>query len=112
MRSNQVLRQLSGALKPHTLTQPSPFIRSFGPNAAAGPSRPASLESDFRLYPDFFGMDECRQLLGMALWKLDRSDSTRRRKRKGSSEDVEQGKGGLQALFHGEYGFEEVSPPI
>jgi alkylated DNA repair protein alkB family protein 7 len=47
----------------------------------------------------------------MALWKLDRVDSTRRRRRnKGLKEETEAGEAGLQSLFHGEYGFEEVSP--
>jgi hypothetical protein len=61
----------------------------------------------------------------MALWKLDRVDSTRKRRRRTapktgggteqeqahllSAEDEARSMGGLQELFEGEYGFEEVS---
>ncbi|KAI9634459.1 uncharacterized protein MKK02DRAFT_16941 [Dioszegia hungarica] len=113
MKTSQLLRQLSTAAQrtlgePHVLTRPSAFIRPLSPNAVAGPSRPSSIGTDFQLYPDFFGEEESRQLLAMALWKLDRVDSTRRRRRnKGLWEESEAGGAGLQSLFHGEYGFEE-----
>lgn len=116
MKTSQLLRQLSTPAQrtlgdSHVLTRPSASIRPLSPNALAGPSRPSSIETDFQLYPEFFGEAESRQLLAMALWKLDRVDNTRRRRRnKGLKEESEAGGAGLQSLFHGEYGFEEVSP--
>lgn len=120
MKQTRILRQLAAAARrsveiPHTLNRPSLFIRPFGPNATAGPSRPNSLESDFQLYPDFFHPGECRQLLGMALWKLDRVDTTRRRrKNRGLSSDEAgtENQDGLQNMFEGDYGFEEVCTPL
>lgn len=47
----------------------------------------------------------------MGLWKLDRADSTRKRRRKTATKPENDGQAvaGLQDLFEGEYGFEEVS---
>ncbi|GFZ43344.1 hypothetical protein JCM24511_01064 [Saitozyma sp. JCM 24511] len=70
----------------------------------------ATLRDDFLLWPGFFSLEESRQLLAMALWKLDRADSTRRRRRKGGTSSLGEGdgvRGGLQDMFYGEYGFEE-----
>lgn len=70
----------------------------------------------FSLHPDFYDPSECRQLLNVALWKLDRSDRVRRRKKRITSSPSSSvsintsGNDGLQDLFQGEYGFEEVSP--
>ncbi|KAK8865640.1 hypothetical protein IAR55_000785 [Kwoniella newhampshirensis] len=75
-------------------------------------------ETDFLLWPDFFTPLECRVLSEMALWKLDRVDSKRKRRRRGSigaqayASDREEKTNdgsmeGLQSLFSGEYGFEE-----
>lgn len=115
MRPTTSLRQLISAARAvtagasHTLTVPSSLIRPLSRN---NPIRSTPSESDFLLYPDFFSAAECRQLIGMALWKLDRADSTRRRRRKtGSIEITEKGADedeALQGLFEGEYGFEEV----
>jgi hypothetical protein len=44
----------------------------------------------------------------MALWKLDRADTTRRRRKRKGDQRNEKATG-LQGLFEGEYGFEEVS---
>ncbi|WWD18177.1 hypothetical protein CI109_102626 [Kwoniella shandongensis] len=79
-----------------------------------------SKPSDFLLWPDFFTPQECRVLLEMALWKLDRVDVARKRTRRGrgsksgvvtgsketagsSTNDME----ALQDQFVGGYGFEE-----
>lgn len=69
------------------------------------------IADDFVLYPHFYTLQECRQLLAMALWKLDRVDSKRKRRRKGSAAgSTGNASGGtdLQDMFEGEYGFEEV----
>lgn len=109
MRATHTLR----ALARHTLTTPSPLIRTRGSAAAA---LPASLEDDFAIYPDYFSPSESRALLQLALWKLDRVDSKRRRRRRGADpaeqeREKEKDKAGavLQDLFVGPYGFEEVS---
>jgi alkylated DNA repair protein alkB family protein 7 len=63
-------------------------------------------------WPNFYTAEESAEILKMALWKLDRADSTRRRRRKNQTDQMQQEPGqdvGLQKLFHGEYGFEEVS---
>lgn len=85
----------------HTLVSGSPFVR------ARGGVRSAAVEDDFTLFPTFFTSAESRQLLTAALWKLDRVDSTRRRRGAAKSpEEVHAGE--LQDMFTGEYGFEEV----
>lgn len=102
---------IRGLVARHTLTSPSPLIRARG----AASKLPASLEDDFAIYPDFFSPAESRELLALALWKLDRVDSKRRRRRRGATAEEEvkmkegNGKGAvLQDLFVGPYGFEEV----
>jgi hypothetical protein len=76
-----------------------------------GSPDPIGLEEDFALYPDFLSLNQSRKLLDGALWKLDRVDPTRKR-RKRSQEAIGAKIGGpapLQDLFQGIYGFEEVS---
>lgn len=111
MRATLRVRQ---SLQRHVLTAPSPLIRARGPTAAAT-ALPASLETDFAIIPDFFNEAEARHLLEVALWKLDRSDPTRRRRsRRGPAAAVVAGTADpagdvpLQDLFSGNYGFEEV----
>ncbi|TXT04940.1 hypothetical protein VHUM_04023 [Vanrija humicola] len=88
----------------HRLTTPSAFIRARG--APAVP--PPSLRDDFVLFPTFFSAAESRALAELALWKLDRMDSTRRRRRRTNpSAAGDAAAAGLQDLFAGPYGFEE-----
>jgi len=91
--------------QPLSLTSSSPLIRPL-----AGPSNAIdheAIQRDFKFWPSFFTEEESSEILKMALWKLDRADTTRRRrKRKGDQSTV--GATGLQGLFEGEYGFEEV----
>jgi hypothetical protein len=93
-------------LQPLSLTSTSPLIRPL-----AGPSDAIdheAIQRDFKFWPSFFTEEESSEILKMALWKLDRADTTRRRrKRKGDQNTVVAT--GLQGLFEGEYGFEEVS---
>lgn len=91
----------------HTLARASPWIRPLKPDQ---PSPPAGLQDDFQLFPDFFSETEVERLIKMALWKLDRADSSRRRRGRGGA-TVAPGKGD-QALFEDvkNYGFEEVRP--
>jgi alkylated DNA repair protein alkB family protein 7 len=92
--------------QPLSLTSTSPLIRPL-----AGPSDSIdheAIQRDFKFWPSFFSEEESSEILKMALWKLDRADTTRRRrKRKGDQNPV--AAAGLQGLFEGEYGFEEVS---
>jgi alkylated DNA repair protein alkB family protein 7 len=92
--------------QPLSLTSTSPLIRPL-----AGPSNAIdheAIQRDFKFWPCFFTEEESSEILKMALWKLDRADTTRRRrKRKGDQNTV--AAAGLQGLFEGEYGFEEVS---
>lgn len=96
----------------HRLTEPSSWVRPIAAGSLDVPATDATLRDDFLLWPGFFSLEESRQLLAMALWKLDRADSTRRRRRKGGTSSLGEGdgvRGGLQDMFYGEYGFEEVS---
>ena len=92
-----------------TLASRSPLIRTIG-----RPS-PDGLEEDFALFPDFFSLEETRELLKGALWKLDRVDPVRKRRRRPSAASpastpaASTASGPLQDLFAGEYGFSEVS---
>ena len=92
-----------------TLASRSSFVRTIG-----RPS-PDGLEEDFALFPDFFTLDETRNLLKGALWKLDRVDPVRKRRRRpsaaspASAPTASTTSGPLQDLFAGEYGFSEVS---
>jgi len=92
--------------QPLSLTSTSPLIRPL-----AGPSDAIdheAIQRDFKFWPSFFTEEESSEILKMALWKLDRADTTRkRRKKKGDLNQVTAA--GLQGLFEGEYGFEEVS---
>ncbi|WVQ97189.1 hypothetical protein IAU59_004299 [Kwoniella sp. CBS 9459] len=111
---------------PLTLHSISPYIRphhqpSSPPASVRGDGRiPADF--DFCFWPNFFDEAECKVLLEMALWKLDRVDSSIKRRRKGGKRsaagsamvspmsrvgDERGGMEGLQALFKKEYGFEE-----
>lgn len=92
---------------PLSLNSTSPLIRRL-----AGPSNDtdhAAIQRDFQFWPSFFTEEESSELLQMALWKLNRADTTRRRKRKGKADQDHERQQGLQELFEGEYGFEEVS---
>jgi alkylated DNA repair protein alkB family protein 7 len=95
---------------PYTLATKTPLIRPL-----AGSSTDHSHEAiqrDFMFWPTFYTAEEGEEILKMALWKLDRADSTRRRRRKSQTDQMQQDSrqdSGLQKLFHGEYGFEEVS---
>jgi len=98
----------------HRLTSASPYIRSVGePSTAALVGK----EEDFLYFPDFFEEAEQEMLLKLALWKLDRVDSSRRRRRRRKNTttegvaDVPSSKTGLQTLFEdaSAYGFEDVS---
>lgn len=61
------------------------------------------------LHLNAFSPAECRQILGATLWKLDRADSTCRRKRRKGAQGAaaDQDDANLQDLFSGPYGFEE-----
>jgi alkylated DNA repair protein alkB family protein 7 len=77
----------------------------------AGPSNATddeAIQRDFKFWPNFFTEHESSELLKMALWKLDRADSTRRRRRKHKVDQIPGSLTGLQNHFEGEYGFEEV----
>jgi alkylated DNA repair protein alkB family protein 7 len=98
MRCSALRRQLQR----YTLASPSPLVRARG----STPFAPA-LEADFALYPDFFSPAESRALLSLALWKLDRADTRRRRRRAEPKREEARG-APLQDMFAGPYGFEEV----
>lgn len=88
-----------------TLTAPSPFVRTRGT-----PALTPAIAGDFTFFPTYFSPQDSRTLLDAALWKLDRGDYTRRRRRRASAPVV--GEGALQEAFSGEYGFEEVRRPL
>ena len=101
----------------HRLNAPSsPYIRRRGSSDLV----PGGVKDDFVLWPNFFDFDQTKQLTIAALWKLDRSDSTRRRTRRPSESsrlggNIELTAGSwapLAAVFCGEYGFEKVCPPV
>lgn len=105
MNTTKIVRLLQPAIpSAHTLVRPSPWVRQLG----ATPPISHDLENDFQLYPDFFSPSEVERLVKMSLWKLDRADSTRRRRGRGAASacDAE----GVQKLFESvdKYGFEEV----
>jgi len=92
-------------LPPVTLATASPLVRTVG-----DPS-PSGLEGDFALYPNFFSLDETKALLAGSLWKLDRVDPVRKRRRRtvGAAPPMAgESAGPLQNLFKGDYGFQEV----
>ena len=92
--------------QPLRLTSTSPLIRPL-----AGPSNAIdheAIQRDFKFWPSFFTEEESSEILQMALWKLDRADTTRRRRKRKGDQNTEAATG-LQDLFEGEYGFEEVS---
>jgi hypothetical protein len=114
------------------LLQSHPLIRRIDPGSDAA-SSPKQSESDikpedFVYYPNFFSPEEQAVLIRLALWKLDRVDSKKKRTRRRRSStststpaiDGKVEKNGsqtgtsnldLQALFEDPsvYGFEEVS---
>jgi len=96
----------------HSLTFPSSYIRPLNPGTNSTADSPSKqLENDFALHPNYYTLPECKELLAAGLWKLDRSDTTLRRRRGKSISNSVGSEGniqGLQDLFHGEYGFEEV----
>jgi alkylated DNA repair protein alkB family protein 7 len=112
-----IMRQMARASKqaksystklpqPLSLTSTSPLIRPL-----AGPSNAIdheAIQRDFKFWPSFFTEEESSEILQMALWKLDRADTTRRRRKRKGDQNTEAATG-LQDLFEGEYGFEEVS---
>nr|XP_018264960.1 uncharacterized protein I303_03142 [Kwoniella dejecticola CBS 10117]OBR87118.1 hypothetical protein I303_03142 [Kwoniella dejecticola CBS 10117] len=103
----------------HTRPQPlhlqseSPLIRPH--NVASSSSSSSAViakPNDFLLWPEFFNVEETKALLQMALWKLDRVDSSLKRRRKGkdtpkslTTSSVEADE--LQSLFNRQYGFKE-----
>jgi len=92
--------------QPLSLTSTSHLIRPL-----AGPSNAIdheAIQRDFKFWPSFFTEEESSEILKMALWKLDRADTTRRRRKRKGDQNTEAATG-LQGLFEGEYGFEEVS---
>lgn len=105
----------STASVPLNLSSTSPYIRSIaGPSRTSKQPGTSSLARDFLFWPTFFNESESRELLKMGLWKLDRADTTRKRRRRtdtkiGSSDSA--ASPSLQDLFEGEYGFEEVRIP-
>lgn len=91
--------------QPLSLISTSPLIRPL-----AGPSDAIdheAIQRDFKFWPTFFTEEESSVILKMALWKLDRADTTRRRRKRKGDQDLIAATG-LQDLFKGEYGFEEV----
>jgi hypothetical protein len=113
----RIMRQMARASKhakiystklpqPLSLTSTSPLIRPL-----AGPSDAIdheAIQRDFKFWPSFFTEEESSEILKMALWKLDRADTTRRRRKRKGDQNTE-ATTGLQGQFEGEYGFEEVS---
>lgn len=104
--------------KTHTLTSPSPHIRPFPSTSATSQSKSPSpdLRSQFQLYPKFFNLVECRQLILAGLWKLDRSDTTRRRRGRAPPQPDTPGRdvegGGIQMCSLGCTGLKRyISPP-
>ncbi|OCF33238.1 hypothetical protein I316_04979 [Kwoniella heveanensis BCC8398] len=115
--------------KPLTLHSSSPYLRPHHhPTSLSAGNDNTSVpaDSDFYFWPNFFDEAECKILLEMALWKLDRVDSSIKRRRNrqiakrssglsssgaGECEEKEGGTGGrmegLQGLFNKDYGFEE-----
>jgi hypothetical protein len=94
----------------HRLTERSNLIRPLSRTESPRSVRDDALRDDFLLWPAFFRPEEARQLLAMALWKLDRVDSTmRRRRRTGGLPSPTPDLNNLQDMFQGQYGFEEVS---
>ncbi|KAK6907582.1 hypothetical protein I203_101580 [Kwoniella mangroviensis CBS 8507] len=95
----------SSITPPLSLHSPSTLIRQHG-----NPSSEHSLAKpdDFLFWPDFFAFEECKTLVDMALWKLDRVDSSLKRRRRGKQSLKEtQEQDDIQKLFDREYGFEE-----
>ncbi|OCF75219.1 hypothetical protein I204_04072 [Kwoniella mangroviensis CBS 8886] len=95
----------SSITPPLSLHSPSTLIRPHG-----NPSSEHSLAKpdDFLFWPDFFSIEECKTLVDMALWKLDRVDSSLKRRRKGKqTSEPNEGADELQKLFDREYGFEK-----
>jgi alkylated DNA repair protein alkB family protein 7 len=103
--STQVMSYSTKLPEPLGLTSTSPLIRPL-----AGPSDAIdheAIQRDFKFWPSFFTEEESSEILRMALWKLDRADTTRRRRKKKGDQNTMVAMG-LQGLFEGEYGFEEV----
>lgn len=102
----------SSGAAPLSLTSQSPYIRPLAGPSSRSHDHTAASSRDFLFWPRFFDDHESREMLGMALWKLDRADTTRRRRRKRtSSEEPASGsisEAQLQDMFEGDYGFEEV----
>jgi hypothetical protein len=114
------------------LLQPHPLIRRIDPGQDVASSSKSVFDikpEDFIYYPSFFSPEEQAILIRLALWKLDRVDSKKKRTRRrrsstststpavdGEVEDAGSKRGSsnldLQALFEDPsiYGFEEVSP--
>ncbi|WVN85576.1 uncharacterized protein L203_100724 [Cryptococcus depauperatus CBS 7841] len=94
---------------PLTLQSLSPFIRSRHPPSSVALVRP----DDFIFYPNYLSEEEQEVLIGLGLWKLERSGTVserRSRRRKKTEEEGEkhrEAQSGLQRLFSGNYGFEQ-----
>ncbi|WVR05643.1 hypothetical protein IAU60_002665 [Kwoniella sp. DSM 27419] len=102
-RARRTLHTTSPA-SPLNLLSASPLIRPHSPSIDG---RSRIKPDDFKFWPGFFSDQESRVLLRMALWKLDRADSTLKRRRGGTKGDATASGPGLQAMFGAEYGFEE-----
>lgn len=112
-RTVRAIKSASLSTQAHRLTSEGLYIRSFGnPDV----DNLKGKEDDFLYFPDFFNEAEQEILLKLALWKLDRVDSSRRRRRR-RTDSAESGKGiatssdRLQRMFEptSAYGFEDVS---
>lgn len=109
----RAIRTASLSTQAHRLTTEGPYVRLFGnPNV----DKLKCKEDDFLYFPNFFNDAEQEILLKLALWKLDRVDSSRRRRRRrtGTTESAEEaatGSNRLQRMFQSAsaYGFEDVS---
>ncbi len=97
---------------PITLASASPLVRALGPPCVA----PIST-TDFVLHPAFLNHEEQAHMINLALWKLDRVDSRKKRRRRrrvdadGALAELDLAIArDLQQLFESEseYGFEEV----
>ncbi|KAK4686923.1 hypothetical protein P7C73_g3202, partial [Tremellales sp. Uapishka_1] len=103
---NPIRRALNTASR-YNLTSASAFTRALDASSSAAP---LTLDNDFIFYPTFFSGSECRELAQMGLWKLDRTDHLRKRRRKSGVAQTHKAEDSrLQDLFgdEGEYGFEE-----
>ncbi|WWC68404.1 uncharacterized protein I206_102330 [Kwoniella pini CBS 10737] len=104
------LRSIHTNIQPLNLYSKSPLIRPHNPPLSSDIRSSIAKPDDFLFWPNFFNVEESKILLSMALWKLDRVDSTLKRRKKGKSSSISQNPvrvDELQSLFDREYGFED-----